>query len=414
MKYYRLFILIVIAGCGPNYTSGKTQCSDKKECPSGYSCSDDGTNSIHYCTDNKNLPACASDSAFYCSQSNTCWSQPGACSTVTYCGTANHPDYVICATAGYTPDCNGNTCTPAGSTGTGGSKDAGVGVGGAGGTGGSRTTIVGAGGAGGTGGLKTTVVGTGGIKGTGGSVGPGGDAGILPDARAADVMPDGTGRDLVTTCTCPTGQQCLSGQCCVPPAAGGNCTAYPLCGCPSGSVCYPSSATHAMACYTASNLAEGADCTGSSICQAGLGCFGGVCKRYCSTNSDCPSIGGVQSCDQATWSSDKTDILGVMVCDRVCDPAHPQSPKAPLLSCPTGFNCSSDTSGASYCFKANPLPAGSTCSIEGDCPAGSYCTTSGSCSRYCLSNSDCSAGTTCQFTWSPSEYAGSYMVGYCK
>jgi len=399
MQYNRLLIFIAVAGCQPNYISGKTQCSDKKECPSGYSCSDDGTNSTHYCIDNTKL-SCPSTYTFYCSQSNTCWLKPGACSTVTYCGTAKNPDYVLCATAGYVPDCNGTTCSPGSAEVTGGSKDAGVG----------------AGGAGGSGGIKTTVVGTGGIHGTGGSIGGSSDAGIPRDASAAEAAPDGVGRDLGATCTstCPTGQQCLSGQCCVPPAAGGDCTAYPLCGCPSGSVCYPSSTTHAMACFTATNLAEGADCTGSLICQAGLGCFGGVCKRYCSTDSDCPSIGGVQNCDQTIWSSDNTSILGVMVCDRICDPAHPQSPTPPLLSCPTGFNCSSDSTGLSYCFKASPLPTGSSCTTEGDCPAGSYCTTAGSCNRYCLTNSDCSAGTTCQFTWSPSEYAGSTKVGYCK
>ena len=435
LSYLWAFIVLagnlVLAGCQPKYTSGKTQCSDKKECPSGFSCSDDGTASVHTCIDNKTL-SCPTASTFYCSQSNTCWPKPAACSTVTFCGTAANPGNVICATAGYTPDCNGTTCVPGGSTGTGGTRDAGLGAGGIVGTGGSKDAglglggILGAGGnrdagfgtvpspTGGAGGIKTTIVGAGGA---GGISGGGGDAGIQRDALSSDLAPDTANRDAGAICATPclTGQQCYSGQCCVPPAAGGTCTASPSCGCPSGSVCYPSSTSHAMACFTANNLAEGADCTGGSTCQAGLGCFGSVCKRYCATSSDCPSIGGVQSCDQTTWSSDKTDILGVKVCERVCDPAHPQSPKAPLLSCPAGFNCSSDTSGLSYCIKASPLPAGSTCSTEEDCPAGSYCSaTSNLCTRYCLSTSDCAAGTTCQFTWSPAEYAGSYMVGYCK
>ena len=152
MKYSHPWSIVVLAGvlagCEPNYTSGKTQCSDKKECPSGFTCLDDGTASIHYCVDDKLLT----------------------------------------------------------SPGTGGRRDAGLG--GAGGTGGSKDA--------------STLCGT----------------------------------------SCPLGQQCLSGQCCVPPAAGGNCTVYPPCGCPSGSVCYPSSNAHAMACYTSDNLAEGADCTG--------------------------------------------------------------------------------------------------------------------------------------------------------
>ncbi len=375
MKYDRLFVFVVLAGCGPNYTSGKTQCSDKKECPSGYSCSDDGTNATHYCVDNETL-SCGSGSGFYCSQSDTCWAQPGACSTVTYCGTAKHPGNVICASSGYVPDCNGDAC------------------------------------------LATGVAGSGGSTG-GGGIGDAGvirDASVLRDVRTADLAPDTLGRDTISPCAtpCSTGQQCYAGQCCTPPAAGGNCTPYPSCGCASGQVCYPSSTTQSMACFTANNLAEGADCTGGLSCQAGLGCFGGTCKRYCGSTGDCPSIGGVRSCDQTVWSSDKTDILGVMVCERICDPAHPQSPTAPLVACPSGFNCSSDTGGVSYCFKASPLAAGSTCAAEADCPAGSYCTTSGVCTRYCLSAGDCPSGTTCQFTWSPPEYAGAYVVGYCN
>jgi hypothetical protein len=376
MQYNRLFVLIAIAGCGPNYTSGKTQCSDKKECPSGYSCSDDGTTGTHYCVDNDKLQ-CPSNSGFYCSQSKTCWLKAAACSTVTYCGTAKHPGNVICASPGSTPDCNGDTCIAEVGTGTGGS---------------------------------------------GGTPGTTGDAGVIRDASAsrdgyaADMSTDVLGRDSAASCTtpCPTGKRCYSGQCCTPPAAGGNCTAYPSCGCAAGQVCYPSLTTQSMACFTTNNLAEGADCSGGQLCQTGLGCFGGTCKRYCSTDSDCPAVGGVKSCDQTTWSSDKTNISGVLVCQRICDPAHPQSPTAPLQACPSGFNCSSDPGGVSYCFKASPLAAGSTCTGEADCPAGSYCTTAGTCTRYCLSNSDCASGTTCQFTWSPTEYAGSFTVGYCK
>ena len=263
----------------------------------------------------------------------------------------------------------------------------------------------------GVGGITATVV-----FGSGGTAGAFRDASASRDVGTADAALDIGKRDGGTSgCStaCLTGQKCLSGQCCVPPAAGGDCTAYPSCGCPAGEVCYPSSTTSAMACFTADNLAEGADCTDGSTCMAGLGCFGGICKRYCATDSDCPSVGGVRSCQQTTWSSDDTDILGVMVCERVCDPAHPQSPTAPLLSCPAGFNCSSSTDGASYCLEAAPLPTGSTCMDEVDCAAGYYCAMSGSCTRYCLSNADCPSGTTCQFTWSPPEYAGSIEVGYC-
>ena len=52
MKRYGSLILIAAAGCSPQYTSGKTQCSTEKQCPGGYSCKDDGTSATHYCFEN--------------------------------------------------------------------------------------------------------------------------------------------------------------------------------------------------------------------------------------------------------------------------------------------------------------------------------------------------------------------------
>jgi hypothetical protein len=339
MKRYLLVTLLCLSGCSPTYTSGKTQCSDKKECPSGYSCSDDGTSGTHYCYENKAL-GCSESSVLYCERSGTCLSSLGSCSGV---------------------------------------------VGG----------------------------GTGGTAGIGGT-GTGGGGGLIAGLRDAGAS-TGT-RDAGSAClpACPSGQQCLSGQCCTPPATGGDCNVLPACGCPSGQTCYPSLTSHVLACYSADNLAEGADCSDGRMCQAGSGCFGGLCKRYCSTDEDCPSIGGVRSCDQTTWASDGTDILDVNVCERVCDPAHPQTPVAPLLACPRGFNCASDVDGLSYCAKSAPVPSGSPCAKESDCSPGYYCSVGGTCMRYCLSNSDCTTGTVCQFTWDPPEYAGDYEVGYCK
>jgi len=411
MKSNRALVLLLLAACSPKFTSGKTECSDKNECPSGYSCVvagttsvcvktdsnctatkscasgttcwDDGLSTTHYCIDNT-VTKCPSTSSYYCAKSDTCWDSAGACSTVIYCGNSKYPGYVICDTAGYVPDCNGDNCLV---------PDAGV-----------------------------PPAGT--DAGTGGS---GGDAGrdsasVKSDAAVADAARD-SGRDssspgdgpiaCTTAATCGAGQKCLSSQCCTPPAAGGVCSAYPACGCPSSQICYPLATSHAMACFTSNYLTEGADCTNGN-CQTGLGCFGSTCKRYCLADTDCPAVGGVQKCLQTTWSSDSTDIAGVMVCQRVCDPAHPQNPVTPLLSCPAGFGCNSSITGSSGCYKTAPLPAGSTCATDVDCSPGYYCTTSGACLKYCLSSADCASGTTCQFTWSPSEYAGASMVGYCK
>jgi hypothetical protein len=188
MKRYALLVLIAAAGCSPSYTSGKTQCSSSKQCPSGYSCKDDGTSATHYCFDNKTL-GCPSGSGFYCAQSQTCWVSPGACSTVTFCGTAKHPGNVICASSNYHADCNGDQCLPNGAV-----PDAGSGLGG----------IIGAGGTTGKGGAGgVTVIGTGGVTGKGGAggvtvIGTGGVTAIPIGSGGATVIPIGSGGTLGT------------------------------------------------------------------------------------------------------------------------------------------------------------------------------------------------------------------------
>jgi hypothetical protein len=197
MKRYAFLILIAAAGCSPSYKSGKTQCSTDKQCPGGYSCKDDGTSATHYCFDNKTL-GCPAAAGFYCSQSNTCWAKPGACSTYTSCPAGSkHPSGVICGSASYHADCNADQCVANGvvsdaSVGAGG-HDAGaggvLGTGGAtgkGGAGGTTTIIIiGSGGAPGTGG----VLGTGGIK----DASPDGIGGITGTGGIRDAGADGRG-----------------------------------------------------------------------------------------------------------------------------------------------------------------------------------------------------------------------------
>jgi len=367
----------VAAGCEPKYVSGSTECSTKAECPTGYFCggngagtrvcfkpcsagkcesgfvcANDGVNTIDVCLE-KGPTGCASTDTYYCKQTGRCWSTTVACTT--------------------------------------------------GGTGGSSVPP---GGSGGSGGSKTDA-------GAGGSIADAGvkDGVVSKDGPLSDV---GT-KDALVSCptVCSTSQQCLGGQCCSAPAAGGECNQSPSCGCPTGKVCYPSAATHAMACIIANNLAEGADCSLGSSCQAGFGCFDGLCQRYCNSNTDCPSVGGLQSCDSTYWSDVDTTIPGVRICTRICDPAHPQKPTAPLLACPAGFGCESSSDGVSFCYKASPLPAGSTCTASEDCSPGYYCAVSGTCNKYCMANADCPAGQTCQ-QFSATSKAGTFAVGYCS
>lgn len=397
----------VLAGCGPKYISGSTLCSTKSQCPSGYFCgsdgagskvcfkpcttgtcasgyvcSNDGVNTVDVCLE-KSSTGCATGESYYCKQAGLCWSDPVACSTITNCGTAASPDYLACTTSGSRPDCATAKCA-GGSGGASGKIDAGAG-------------------------------GAGGGKIDGGVGDAGSDASVKDAGGGKDALVSDAGlKDASTACatTCSTGQQCLGGQCCATPAAGGECNHDPSCGCSSGKICYPSNLTHAMACMTGNNLAEGADCSSGATCQAGVGCFDGLCQRYCNSDTDCPLVGGVQGCLSTRWSDTDAVIPGVKFCARVCDPAHPQSPTAPLLACPAGFNCQSDPAGVSYCFKSSPLPSGSTCTSSQDCSPGSYCTVGGACNRYCLGNLDCPNGQTCQ-SFSTAAKAGSFAVGYC-
>jgi hypothetical protein len=194
MKRYAWLILIAGAGCSAHFESGKTECSDKQECPSGWSCSDDGTSRTHYCYENKAL-GCPDSATFYCSQTLTCWPKPAACATATNCGTTSSPKWLICSNPSYHPDCSGTTCLP--NLGT----DAGP-VGGATGLGGT-TSRTGAGGATGTGGMRDAgatggVGGTGGMRDAGAAGGVGGTGGVR-DAGATGGIATGGTRDAGAT-----------------------------------------------------------------------------------------------------------------------------------------------------------------------------------------------------------------------
>jgi hypothetical protein len=229
------------------------------------------------------------------------------------------------------------------------------------------------------------------------------------DASTSVVIPN----DGTCSQPCMAGLMCSSGQCCVPPASGGVCTQYPACGCPANEICYPVRASHSLGCFGTDNLAEGADCNNGQ-CTAGFGCFGSTCKQYCNTDADCPAAPGVRKCLQTTWSDTKAAIAGVLVCASVCDPVHPQGPKAPLRSCPAGFGCYSSDTGASGCYSGGTAAGGSTCASDSDCLPGFYCGSgSKTCRGYCYTDADC-PGSTCSIGFSPAQFAGIYPVGYCN
>ena len=421
MKRGTLILLVLFAACQPHFKSGTTLCSDKGECPDGYLCSDDGQGSAFTCITRPSV--CADTAGFYCAASGTCWASVAACTTVTNCGTATAPVNYICSKPGTHPDCNGTKCLPnstvtdsdGGFTGTGGNDAAGSGLG---------VPDAAA--------LDVRVpdarvpdVATGGVAGSGGILALDALADLrvpdtaapMPDARTPDAatpdapvpdarVPDAATPDLRTpdtnTPTCPA------------PAAGGTCNVFPSCGCQAGQVCAIDTPATGLACYPSGGLAEGVACTGQP-CGEGLGCFGGICRKYCQAATDCVAVDSAQNCLSTYWQATSATIPGVSVCARVCDPVAPQHPRSPLLACPAGLGCvpAPGPPGASNCI---PQPgtgiADSPCSKTTDCVPGFYCSSWYACTKFCSTSADCAIGYTC-YPFSPVQYAGTTEVGYC-
>jgi hypothetical protein len=161
------------------------------------------------------------------------------------------------------------------------------------------------------------------------------------------------------------------------------------------------------------SIDKGAACSGKT-CASGLGCFAGVCKKYCQFDSDCAAVDSAQACLPTYWDAVNT-IPGVSVCARVCDPVFPQNPRSPLLACPAGFGCDSAESlpGASNCVRQSGAGVTySDCLTLSDCAPGYYCSNGNYCLKYCFSVANCPANSTCN-TFSTPNYAGTAQVGYC-
>jgi hypothetical protein len=334
MKRHGWLILLVAASCTPQYESGKTQCSDQRECPSGYSCSDDGTNAVHYCVENKQL-GCKDSDTFYCSQSKTCWPKPGACSTVTNCGTAKYPGNQICPSPGYHFDCNGGACLPngpvTGKGGAGGSIVAGVGGRlGSGGTAGIRVAgMIGYGGAplvkGGTYGTGGTVMGRGGTYGYGGVVpGRGGTYGYggVVLGRGGTV---GYGGNIIRI----SGTGGITGR-------GGS----------SGTVAPGSCSGAANACSLRAEQWE---------CQYSAGCIWNISTETCSgTPSACATNTSSTACiiNGCTWSgaltcnkTPMTDICAGITPDNACDTCMYSSCCGQMVACVNDTTCLDSSTG---------------------------------------------------------------------
>jgi hypothetical protein len=83
-------LLLALVGCGPNFESGKTECSDKLECPSGYTCGSEHKGSTPVCYSETN---CVRGTPFFCKWANLCASGPAQCPGPDLCTDADFPEY---------------------------------------------------------------------------------------------------------------------------------------------------------------------------------------------------------------------------------------------------------------------------------------------------------------------------------
>lgn len=344
-------LLLALLGCGPNFESGKTQCSDKLECPDGYTCGSEQKGGTPVCYSQTN---CGANTPFFCKWANVCAVGPAQCP---------------------------------GSTG----------VGGAGGGGGSVTGPSSC-----TGEFPVYCPATASAAAECWEA----DTDCSTVATCSDGIP--------YACSPGRKVYCAGQKCCVPPVVGGECN-VPACGCAGGKVCYPDTVATGLTCLASDGVLEGAECNGKvcaegagcfgrlcrRYCQTASDCPVVDGARSCDPtywDSDQP-IAGVSVCSR--------------VCDPV-SPQNPRSPllSCPVgFGCTSGDG----TPGASDCIRqVGILTAGATCTTTSDCAPGYYCTTGNTCNKYCFSNADCPTGIPCNYFTTTPQYAGTVQVGYCK
>jgi hypothetical protein len=194
------------------------------------------------------------------------------------------------------------------------------------------------------------------------------------------------------------------------------CGLNPQCGCASGQTCDISNdTTGATACVDAGSSIQGDECFVTSDCQAGLTCFLGACRPYCTGDTvGGPCTGtGLGTCAQA--SAGDQNIPNEEVCYVSCDLANPAA------AC--GANGCVHAGGQTNCETVGFAVSDEDCDDPTDCAPGYACvtfTTSGSdassstCQAYCtFPTGTCSVGQTCQH-FSTDIVLNGKTYGFCQ
>ncbi len=222
---------------------------------------------------------------------------------------------------------------------------------------------------------------------------------------------------------CDVGETCDRDDGCVPGCAESPCRlTSPQCGCAEGQACYLGTADSRL-CATAGTLGEGATCSATTSCTAGMTCLNiastgrnAMCMRFCDNDRDCTGPGSACALMLSTGSGTGS-IPGVALCTRSCNPATNDG-------CPSGAACSVFSNDGEFVTDCN-APAGTggqgaSCETDADCQASYGCIDADGaagmdpamCLRWCRVGTSCTTGTCTGF--SPPLLIGGAEYGACS
>jgi hypothetical protein len=212
----------------------------------------------------------------------------------------------------------------------------------------------------------------------------------------------------------------------------GPCDPLSQCGCPAPYACRVDQHLdgEVSACQFYGDSGPWGSCDQTRDCPPGYGCFSsGACQKYCLKTGDCEGVDPYRKCQLYDGSSPLPGtrlppLEPYGVCNRLCDPANPQSDAGDYQACGSGMHCDPSVTGETECDEwfdpTRGVDPGAPCLADRECPAGYACrempSGAGSdagevCLRWChVGGVGCPAGSRCV---SDGDYAGSQALGFC-
>lgn len=176
----------------------------------------------------------------------------------------------------------------------------------------------------------------------------------------------------------------------------------PQCGCAAGQACnIDGSPQGTRICVTAGSTPIGNACTMNDECVPGSLCVKtgdtiSTCMKYCSTDSNCTSPGGL--CLITLNDGSSGQIPGVTLCTENCDPSTNVGCPVAGTSCQLAQEPMGQMRLLTRCGAAGFGTQGAACTDDGDCAATFGCFNAGTtqCLKYCkVGGAACPGGLTC-------------------